>query len=64
MLNRSYRHLRSARMRASALGADRIAIWARSKESKMRLLARSEARSAGFAVRERALSAWANEVLA
>jgi hypothetical protein len=64
MLKRAYRHLRAARMRASVLGADRIATWARSKESNMRSLARSEARTAGFAVRERALSVWASEVLA
>lgn len=64
MLHRAYRHMRAARIRAAALGATRISAWARSKEHALSNLARSEARAPGFAVRERALSAWANEVLA
>jgi hypothetical protein len=64
MLTRAWIHMRRARRRASALGARKLAAWATGQESRLRSLATAEARSAGYAVRARALAAWASEVLA
>ncbi|HEX3771303.1 MAG TPA: hypothetical protein VHV30_10580 [Polyangiaceae bacterium] len=64
MLTRAWVHMRRARRRAAALGARRLATWAASQEEKLRALAAAEAANAGYAVRAKALAAWACEVLA
>jgi hypothetical protein len=63
MLSRASLHMRRAHRRARVLGAGRLASWAAAQEMKFGTLAAGEARSAGYAVRARALSAWATEVL-
>jgi hypothetical protein len=63
MLERAAQHMRSARRRATALRADRLAAWAASREARFEALAAAEKRSAGYAVRAHALAAWAGEVL-
>ncbi len=63
MLSRACLHMKRARRWASTLGARRLASWAGAEETRLRNLAASEVRSAGYAVRARALAAWANEVL-
>jgi hypothetical protein len=63
MLKRSLAHMRAARRRARALGAHRLASWAGAQESRLASLAKAESKSAGYAVREHALAAWASEVL-
>jgi hypothetical protein len=64
MLSRARTHMRAARRRATALGAQRLAAWSSVQEARLHSLAMAEARSAGYAVRAHALAAWANEVLA
>jgi hypothetical protein len=64
MLSRACRHMRSARRRASVLGAQKLASWAGAQEARLRSLASAEEANAGYAVRARALAAWASEVLA
>ncbi len=64
MLSRSCHHMRKARRRATALGAQRLAAWAGGQEARLRSLAAAEEANAGYAVRARALAAWASEVLA
>jgi hypothetical protein len=64
MLERATAHVRSARRRASALGAQRLAAWAAARETRFLALVAAERRSAGYAVRAHALAAWAGEVLA
>jgi hypothetical protein len=64
MLSRARRHMTAARRRALALGADRLAAWAMSKQERFETLCAAEARNAGYTVRAHALSAWAGEVLA
>jgi hypothetical protein len=64
MLARALAHMRSARRRASVLGARRLATWAGAQESRLANLVTAETRSAGYAVRAHALAAWASEVLA
>jgi hypothetical protein len=63
MLERAAAHIRAARMRAAALGALRLASWARARENRLHALIAAESRSAGYAVRAHALAAWAGEVL-
>ncbi len=63
MLAASARRYRAARRRAAALGATRLAAWAREREATLGELARHERESPGFAGRSRALSAWARSVL-
>jgi hypothetical protein len=62
LLARSARQLRAARRRAEALGARRLAAWARAQEARMSDLSDREARSPGYATRARALSAWSKLV--
>ncbi len=64
MLERATVHIRAARMRASAIGAMRLAAWAAARETRLQALVAAERRSAGYAVRAHALAAWAGEVLA
>jgi hypothetical protein len=64
MLARAHRHYRGARLRARALGARRLAAWAEGREKNCELLARSEEKNAGFAVRAHLLAPWAAEVFA
>jgi hypothetical protein len=64
MLERATAHVRAARRRASALGAQRLAAWAAGRETRFLALVAAERRSAGYAVRAHALAAWAGEVLA
>jgi hypothetical protein len=64
MLQRALWHMRSARRRAIALGARRLAAWSASRETRLEALVAAESRSAGYAVRAHALAAWAGEVLA
>jgi hypothetical protein len=64
MLTRAAAHMRCARRRASVLCAHRLADWAAGQEGRLAGLAAAEERSAGYAVRAHALSAWASEVLA
>jgi hypothetical protein len=63
MLGASARRYAAARRRAQALGATRLAAWAREREASLGELARHESASPGFAGRSRALSAWARSVL-
>ena len=64
MLWLAYRRYREARRLATALGAHRIAAWARQQEVQAADLARNEAEHAGYAVRAHKLAHWAAEVLA
>jgi hypothetical protein len=64
MLSASARRFRAARRRAAALGAHRLAAWAREREAVTSDLARREAESPGYTQRAHALSAWAKTVLA
>jgi hypothetical protein len=64
MLSRACIHMHRARRRAAALGAHRLAVWAHGQERRLQSLAAAEVQSAGYAVRARALAAWASEVLA
>jgi hypothetical protein len=59
MLFASARSFGAARRRATALGAPRLAAWAREREASVHDLAQHEAASPGFTGRGRALSAWA-----
>jgi hypothetical protein len=59
LLGASAQRYAAARRRAQALGATRLAAWAREREATLRELARHESESPGFAGRSRALSAWA-----
>ncbi len=63
MLSRACIHMRRARRRATAVGAKRLAGWATVQELRLQSLAAAEIKSAGYAVRARALAAWASEVL-
>jgi hypothetical protein len=63
MLSRAWMHMRRARRLAAALGARKLSAWSGSQEAKLRALAAAEVRSAGYAVRAKALAAWACEVL-
>jgi hypothetical protein len=64
MLAGSAKSFRSARRRAQAIGAGRLAAWAREREDHVGDLSRREAESPGFTARARALSTWARTVLA
>jgi|CZKU01.1.fsa_nt_gi hypothetical protein len=64
ILVRAWVHMRRARRRASVLGARKLAAWSAGQERKLRSLAAAEIRNAGYAVRAKALAAWACEVLA
>jgi hypothetical protein len=64
MLERAMHHVCIARRRATALGAQRLAAWAASRERSLQALVSAEGRSAGYAVRAHALAGWAGEVLA
>jgi hypothetical protein len=59
LLGDAARGFAAARRRARALGALRLAAWAREREATVRELGRRERESPGFAGRSRALSAWA-----
>jgi hypothetical protein len=63
MLRGSERFFRATRRRAAALGALRLASWAREREAHLRGLAEAEERTPGFANRAHALGPWAREVL-
>ncbi len=62
LLGVSVRQFRSARRRACALGAPRVAAWAASREQKLEELLLREAESAGYVVRWQKLAPWALEV--
>jgi hypothetical protein len=64
LLRRARWHMRAAAARAHALGAERLASWARGREERLSRLVDAESRSPGYAIRVNALSAWATEVLA
>jgi hypothetical protein len=64
MLAAAARRFRAARRRASALGATRLARWAREREEVTSDLARREGESPGYTNRAHALSVWARTVLA
>jgi hypothetical protein len=64
MLGRAAHHMAAARRRAAALGSQRLAAWAASRQERFETLRAAEAASAGYTVRAHALSAWAGEVLA
>jgi hypothetical protein len=63
LMRRAVTHVRAARRRAGALGAQSLAAWARAREARLESLSSAEASSAGYTVRAHALSAWAGEVL-
>jgi hypothetical protein len=63
LLQVSARRFRAARRRAEALGAHRLARWARDQEADLGDLSRREADSPGFANRAHALSPWARTIL-
>jgi hypothetical protein len=54
---------RQAWRRARSLGAHRLAAWAERREVRAAELARYEARSPGYVVRQRSLAPWAAEVM-
>lgn len=64
MLRLSRRQYRSARRRASVLGASRLARWCHERERDSERLADREADHPGYVIRARALSALEHEVLA
>jgi hypothetical protein len=64
MLERARKHARSAGRRSRALGASMLSDWAVRFEGRLAALETAEAFSGGYAMRARALSAWAREVLA
>jgi len=64
MLAQASRCFRQARRRAEVFGARRVASWSAAREVHAAELARCEAESPGYAIRARALSAWARAVLA
>jgi hypothetical protein len=64
LLRRAAHHMGAARRRAAALGAERLAAWAGSRQERFETLRAAESANAGYAVRAHALSAWAGEVLA
>ncbi len=64
LLVRSRSRYRGAWRRARALGALRLATWARQREARLDALIPLEAKFAGYAVRARRLDPWAVEVLA
>jgi hypothetical protein len=64
MLQRARKHARSARRRSRALGTPTLSNWAARFEERLATLEAAEAFSGGYAIRARALSAWAREVLA
>jgi hypothetical protein len=64
LMRRAVRHVRAARRRAAALGAQSLAAGARAREVRLTALSSAEASSAGYTVRAHALSAGAGEVLA
>ena len=64
MLTRAVHHMSTARRGAADLGAARLSAWAAARQERFDTLSAAEARSAGYAVRAHALSAWAGEVLA
>ncbi len=64
LLRRARWHMRAAASRAEALGATRLASWARQREARLSALVDAESRSPGYTNRAHALSAWAAEVLA
>ncbi len=63
LLLRARWHMRAAALRAEALGARRLAGWARGRSERLGILVEAESRSPGYAIRVHALSAWAAEVL-
>jgi hypothetical protein len=63
MLKRAWVHMRSARRLSTVLAVKRLASWAGDQETRLAALVAAESRSAGYAVRAHALSAWASEVL-
>ena len=62
-LRRAQWHMGAAASRAEALGARRLAAWARGRRDRLSALVEAESRSPGYALRAQALSAWAAEVL-
>jgi hypothetical protein len=64
MLERSRQRYRSAWRHARALGALRLATWARARERRLVALIPLEAKHAGYSVRVRKLSPWVSEVFA
>jgi hypothetical protein len=64
LLGRARWHMGAAAVRAEALGAVRLASWARGREERLASLVDAETRSPGYALRVQALSAWAAQVLA
>jgi hypothetical protein len=64
LLDRARQHMRAARLRAMALGAQSLAAWAGGREARLAKLAAAESASAGYARRAHSLAAWATEVLA
>jgi lipase chaperone LimK len=63
LLQRARWHMRSAALRARTLGAWQLAHWASERADRLNTLANAESKSAGYAIRVHALSAWAAEVL-
>lgn len=63
LLTLARRRFGAAARRARALGARRLARWAAEREGRLSTLCRAEARSAGFAVRQRRLLPFAAAVL-
>jgi hypothetical protein len=53
MLLRARLHMRAARRRAAALGADRVAAWAAEEEARLGALVEAEANCAGSAAHAR-----------
>jgi hypothetical protein len=64
LLRRARWHFHAAASRAQALGAERLAAWARGRQERLSRIVDAEAKSPGYAIRVHALSAWATEVLA
>ncbi len=63
MLQRASFHFRAAKLRAGALGAERLCTWAQGRAEMTRTLAEREALTPGYVLRARALAPWARAVL-
>jgi hypothetical protein len=63
MLHAARRRFRAAARLATAMGMNELAVWARGRELHVQRLASDEEAAPGYALRARALDAWAKQVL-
>ncbi len=63
LLSRARRRYRAAWRHARALGAHRLALWAKSQDVRLEALVPLESQFAGYTIRMRKLNPWVQEVL-